>query len=83
MFEAEVVLSYGSARVAEAVADAVSPDNVDVPKGMTVRTARRGTKVLTKIVCGGTLLTFVATVDDLLSAASVAERSALAIKHST
>jgi len=74
------VLCYGSVRLAEAVVRAVCPDNVGVPRGLFVETLRRGRKVFTKVVCETGLRTFVATVDDLLGAVCVAERSVSAVR---
>ncbi len=73
--EAEVRLCYGDEREAEAVAKAISPDNVEIPLGLTVETVREGSEVLTRIECKKKLQTFIATLDDLLSCVSVAERS--------
>lgn len=73
--EAEITLSYKNEREAEAVAKAVSPDNVKVPPGLFVKTTRRGPKVLTTIECETKLETFIATIDDLLSCVSVAEKA--------
>jgi hypothetical protein len=78
--EAEIVLSYKNVCEAEAVASAVSPDNLKAPKGLKVKTARQGNKVLNKIECETKLQTFMATIDDLLSAVSVAERALSAMK---
>lgn len=78
--EAEIVLAYKTVRDAEAVAGAVSPDNAEVPRGLSVKTFRRGNKVLTRIDCESRLQTFIATIDDLLSAVSVAEKSLSAVK---
>jgi len=78
--EAKVVLSYKTIREAEAVAKAVSPDNFKVPQGLFIKTTRRGRRVFTKIACETRLQTFVATIDDLLSAVSVAERTVFAVK---
>jgi len=80
LLEAEISLSYKTVREAEAVARAVSPDNVIVPRGLFIKTTRRERRVLTQIVCETRLRTFMATIDDLLSAVSVAERSLLAVK---
>ena len=80
MLEAKVVLSYKTIREAEAVAKAVSPDNVKVPQGLFIKTTKRGRRVFTKIECETKLQTFVATIDDLLSAVSVAERTVFAVK---
>lgn len=78
--EAKIVLSYKTLREAEAVANAVSPDNVKVPEGLSIKTMRQGKIVLTNIECKSRLQTFVATTDDLLSAVSVAERTLSAVK---
>jgi len=80
VLEAKVVLSYKTIREAEAVAKAVSPDNVKVPQGLFIKTTRRGRRVFTKIECETRLQTFVATIDDLLGAVSVAERTVFAVK---
>jgi len=80
VLEAKVVLSYKTIREAEAVAKAVSPDNVKVPEGLFIKTTRRGRRVFTKIECETRLQTFVATIDDLLSAVSVAERTVFAVR---
>jgi len=79
--EAEISLSYKIVREAEAVAKAVSPDNVKVPRGLFIETTRQGKKVLTSIECETSLKTFMATIDDLLSAVSVAERTISTVKN--
>jgi len=73
--EAKITLSYKNEREAEAVAKAVSPDNVEVPHGLFVKTVRRGSKVFTTVECQTKLETFIATIDDLLSCVSVAEKT--------
>lgn len=77
--DADIILSYRTVGEAEAVAKAVSPDNIAVPVGLSVITERRGRKVLTKVVCETRLETFTATLDDFLSAVSVAEKALSAI----
>jgi len=78
--EAEISFSYTTALEADAIARAVSPDNIRVPKGLSVRTEHQGRKVVTKIRCRTRMLTFISTIDDLLSAVSVAERSISSVK---
>ena len=73
--EAQIVLDYDDARMAEAVCNGVSPDNFKPPKGLFIKTSRQGKKVITDIKYEGRLATFVATIDDLLSFVSVAERT--------
>lgn len=78
--DARILLAYKAVQEAEAVAKAVSPDNIKTPQGMSVETIRRGRKVLTRIECRAKLLTFTATIDDFMSAVSVAERSIQAMR---
>ena len=73
--EAKIKLSYRNERGAEAVAKAVSPDNVEVPLGLFVKTVRRGSKVFTTVECQTKLQTFIATIDDLLSCVSISEKA--------
>jgi len=73
--EAKIKLSYRNEREAEAVAKAVSPDNVKVPHGLFIKTIRRGPEVFTTIECKKRLETFMATIDDLLSCVSIAEKA--------
>ena len=73
--EAEIRLSYENEREAEAVAKAVSPDNVEVPSGLYVKTVRNGSEVHTTIECQTRLQTLIATIDDLLACVSVAEKT--------
>jgi hypothetical protein len=73
--EATVTLEYGDAKIAEAVANAVSPDNFKTPIGLQVKTVREQSKVVTQIQCECKLATFTATIDDLLFSASTAEKT--------
>ncbi len=79
--QAKIRLSYRSVKDAEAVAQAVAPDNIKVPIGLFVKTTRQGKKVNTQINCETSLETFMATIDDLLSAVSVAERTVSAVRR--
>jgi len=78
--KAEITLTYEDGREAEAVASAVSPDNVEVPPGLFVKTTRRRNKVLTEIECETRLQTFIATIDDLLACVSIAEKAFSTVK---
>lgn len=78
--KAEISLTYKSVREAKAVANAVSPDNVRVPPGLSLKTTRRKNKVLTEIECETWLQTFIATIDDLLACVSVAEKAFAVVK---
>jgi len=73
--EAKILLCYKNEKEAQAVAQAVSPDNFEVPKGLVVETTQNGSEVHTVVVCDKKLGTLIATLDDLLACVSVAEKS--------
>ena len=73
--KAEISLVYKNEREAEAVVKAISPDNVEVPQGLFIKTVREGFKVITKVECKIRLQTLIATLDDLLACVSVAEKT--------
>lgn len=73
--EAEITLDYADERAARAIAVAVSPDNVKVPQGLSIRTECDGKKVITVIKCEREIPSFIATIDDLLFCVSIAEKT--------
>ena len=73
--EATITLDYGDAKTADAIANAVSPDNFKTPTGLTIKTARKNSQVVTEITAEGKLSTFIATIDDLLFCVSTAEKT--------
>lgn len=79
--EATITLEYTDKKTADAVANAVSPDNFKTPIGLHVKTVREDRKVVTQIQCEGKLATFTATIDDLLFSASTAEKTLKTIKR--
>jgi hypothetical protein len=77
--EATITLEYGDAKTAEAIANAVAPDNFKAPTGLSIKTVRKGNDVLTEIETEGKLATFIATIDDLLFCVSTAEKTLLTV----
>ena len=75
LLEARITLEYADARTAEAVAKAVSPDNLKTPAGLSVKTTWENSCVVSVVEFGGKMATFIATIDDLLSSASTAEKT--------
>jgi hypothetical protein len=73
--QATITLEYKDKKTAQAVAEAVSPDNFKTPIGLKVKTTRDNNKVVTEIDCNCKLATFTATIDDLLFSASTAEKT--------
>ena len=79
--KATITLEYDDEKTAEAVARAVSPDNFKTPIGLAVRTVWKNNKVVTEIKAEEKMTTFIATIDDLLSSISVAEKALKAVQH--
>jgi len=79
--QAEITIKYEDIKKAEAVAKAISPDNLKTPSGLSVKTTRKLNKVLTQIKCPEKLPTFIATIDDLLFCISIAEKTLLSAKN--
>ena len=78
--EAKLSFAYETEREAEAVVEAVSPDNVKVPQGLSIETVRNDCRLLAFVCCEKSLGTFLATLDDLLACISVAEKAFETIK---
>jgi tRNA threonylcarbamoyladenosine modification (KEOPS) complex Pcc1 subunit len=78
--QATITLEYKDEKTAKAIEQAVSPDNFKTPVGLHVKTERAANRVITKIECESKLATFTATIDDLLSSASTAEKALKTIK---
>ena len=78
--EATITLEYRDAKTAEAIANAVSPDNFKTPAGLSIKTFRSGSNVVTEVMAEGKFATFIATIDDLLFSASTAEKTLRTIK---
>lgn len=78
--KAEITLTYKADREAKAVANAVSPDNVEVPHGLFVKTTMQKNKVFTQVECETRLQTFIGTIDDVLACISIAEKALATVK---
>ncbi len=78
--QATITLEYNDKESAAAVAKAVSPDNIRTPAGLLVRTEQKDNLVVTEINLEGKIATLIATIDDLLESASVAEKTLGAVK---
>jgi len=73
--EATVTLEYDDEKTADAIANAVSPDNFKTPAGLFIKTERKGNHIITEVKIEAKLVTFIATIDDLLFCISTAEKT--------
>ena len=80
--EARISLAYQDEVKAKAIKEAISPDNINMPEGLSIETFVEENYVITLIKYGGdNFLTLQSTIDDLLSCISVAEKSLSALKR--
>lgn len=80
--EATITIEYSNEKVANAIANAVSPDNWKVPAKLVIKTFREGYTVVTEINAETGFATFIATIDDLLFSVSTAEKTLRSVKKS-
>lgn len=80
--EATITLVYDDEKIAEAVASAISPDNLKKPADLSIYTTRKGNTVTTNLKLEGKMATFIATIDDLLFSVSLAEKTLKAVRQS-
>ena len=83
LLEAELRFTYATKREAEAVNDAISPDNIKTPSGLQVETTRNHSNLLTHIRCEKSIETLISTLDDLVACISVAEQAFMATQLET
>lgn len=72
---AAISIRYGDADTARFIMEAISPDNVGVPQGVTVEAKTDGCKLRVSVACSRGVGSLIATVDDLLSCVQAAERA--------
>lgn len=73
--EAELRFVYNTQLEAAAIARALSPDNCNVPSGLSVKTVSNGRQLSASVHCEKPLETLIATLDDLLACVSAAEKA--------
>jgi hypothetical protein len=79
--ETEIRLVYKDTKEAKAVSEAISPDNVETPGDLSIQTSWTEKTVTTTVKYDeDNIMTFISTIDDILSCASVAEKAFMATK---
>lgn len=72
--EAKVSCLYEDELISKAISQSVEPDNIDSPEGVSIKTYRDGGKVITEVELDDRIETLIATLEDLLSCVSTAEK---------
>jgi len=78
--QATIILEYSDTKTAKVVTNAVSPDNLKTPTGLKINTVHDNCKIITDIDYKGNMITFIATIDDLLYSVIIAEKTLQTIK---
>jgi tRNA threonylcarbamoyladenosine modification (KEOPS) complex Pcc1 subunit len=77
---AEIQLEIKSEEDAEVVLSSVSPDNKPVPEGLVVKSRREGAKLVLAVDCKRGLQSFMATLEDIMSAVDLSIRTIETVK---
>jgi len=72
---ATISVVYEDAEASRSIMEAVSPDNLQAPPGVTVEASIVGSRLQLTVRCAGGVKSLIATVDDLLSCVQAAERA--------
>ncbi|MEM2300126.1 MAG: KEOPS complex subunit Pcc1 [Candidatus Hadarchaeales archaeon] len=73
--KAELEIEYEDEKTARALAEALTPDNLEAPNEMKIITKSEGCVIFTEINFSGRIRTLIATIDDLLSCLQAAEEA--------
>lgn len=72
---ATISILYEDADAARSIMEAISPDNLRAPPGVTVEARTADSRLQISVFCAGGVRSLIATVDDLLSCIQAAERA--------
>lgn len=72
---AAIDIRYGDADTARFIVEAISPDNLQAPQGVTIEAKANGCTLQVTVSCSRGVGSLIATIDDLLSCIQAAERA--------
>jgi len=72
---AAIDIRYGDGDTARFIVEAISPDNLQAPEGVTVQAKANGCTLHVSVSCSRGVGSLIATIDDLLSCVQAAERA--------
>lgn len=72
---ATIDIRYRDADTAHFILEAISPDNLQAPQGVTVEANAKGCTLHVSVTCSRGVRSLIATIDDLLSCVQAAERA--------
>jgi hypothetical protein len=72
---AEIIIQYKNGQLSKAIEEALSPDNLQAPKGLDLSVIRDGSKIVIEVHNEKGVGTLLSTLDDILDCASAAEKA--------
>ncbi|KXB00531.1 hypothetical protein AKJ44_00870 [candidate division MSBL1 archaeon SCGC-AAA261F17] len=72
--KARISCVYDDESISQTISSSLEPDNIQAPENVKIKTTRDGNKVITEIEVDGRIETLLATLEDLLSCTSTAEK---------
>lgn len=72
--KARISCIYDDESISQAISSSLEPDNLQAPENVKIKTTRDENKVITEIKVDGRIETLLATLEDLLSCTSTAEK---------
>ena len=73
--EAKATIRYSNMEIANAILEAIGPDNCQIPEGIEIEVTRIGSVLNLEILCTKGVGSFIITLDDLLACISAAEKA--------
>ena len=73
--EAKATIRYSNMEIANAILEAIGPDNCQVPEGIEIKATLIGSVLNLEILCTKGVGSFITTLDDLLACISAAEKA--------
>ncbi|TFF87071.1 hypothetical protein EU519_00495 [Candidatus Thorarchaeota archaeon] len=80
---AEIRLYLRSEEDAEVVLSSIDPDNTPLPDGLLIKTQREERELVFLVDCDRGMSSFMATIEDLMSAVDVSVRMAETVTNKT
>ena len=73
--EAKATIRYSNMEIANAILEAIGPDNCQAPKGIEIDITLIGSVLNLEVLCAKGVGSFITTLDDLLACISAAEKT--------
>ena len=73
--ESKLTIRHSDVEIANAVLEAIGPDNCQAPEGIEIRVTLMGSVLNLEVLCAKGIGSLITTLDDLLACISAAEKA--------